>query len=186
MLSLGAFPNVRDGTTFLFIERSSEREPAFPIEIYFAGPDEGGGFLVNMQEVDRWADWPCEFLAVHDIREEDVRENGTAPSVICARLEHVLASRPIYTQTPEQDRSLLEELFAAAELPCPDVRLSDVRALFLETLEAKGYDTDGAAILLTSLANDVSAKGTGRGGAAELPFLWGLWHTVHTMCDAPN
>jgi len=173
--------------TFLFIERSSEREPAFPIEVYLSGPDEvGDSFLVNPEGIHRWDGWPREFLVVHDIRDEDVRVYGTPPVVICSQLAPILTSHLIYSQAPDRDRRLLQELFAAAELPCPELRLDDVRTLYMDMLLAKGYDVDHSQILLDSLATQVRGQFGCRGGAFELPFLWGLWHTVRKTEDAPN
>ena len=173
--------------TFIVIERSSQQEPAFPIELYLSGPDEtGGSFFVNPDGVHRWDGWPREYLVVHDFRDEDLPVYGTPPAAICSRFAPVLSSQLVYSQAPDRDRHLLQELFAAAELPCPELRLADVRALFVGLLSAKGYDDDQARSALDSLSHQVRGQLGGRGGLWEHIFLWALFQEVFSAEHAPN
>src|SRR5262252_2286576 len=50
---------MRSSFTFIHLEASSTKPPAFPVELYWGSipGDESIGYLVNHQGIERWAKW---------------------------------------------------------------------------------------------------------------------------------
>jgi len=65
---------MRSSFTFIHLEASSTKPPAFPVELYWGSipGDESIGYLVNHQGIERWAKWDNEFVRVHLITDADL------------------------------------------------------------------------------------------------------------------
>jgi len=102
--------------TFIHLEPSSTTPPAFPVELYWGSiPDnEGIGYLVNHQGIERWAKWDHEFVRVHHITAADLQTIGRHPSEVCDAISHALAGKTVYICAAAPLRFYITQRFGSA------------------------------------------------------------------------
>jgi len=167
--------------TFIHIEASSTKGPAFPVEVYWGTipVDEGVGYLVNPQGIGKWAKWDAEFLSLHMITADDLQRYGSHPSVICDAISQALAGKTVYSKAPEHTLNLLAELFAVVGRPRCVMTVLDLEELFLEKLSAKSGTVDnleGLAEIKQEVAEAHSIYLSG--GAFEGLYYSEIWKRV--------
>jgi hypothetical protein len=172
--------------TFIHIESSSATPPAFPVEVYWGTiPSDGSvGYLVNPQEIEKWAPWENEFFRVHDITNADVLNCGSHPSVICNALSHALSGKPVYAKDTRQTLNLLTELFSVVDRQICEISLLDLEELFLQTLSAYGSvdNVEALAQIKQGVAEEHSEYLCG--GAFEVLYYSEIWKRI--SLNAPN
>jgi hypothetical protein len=169
--------------TFIHIEPSSTTPPAFPVELYWGSipGNEGTGYLVNHQGIERWAKWDNEFVRVHLITNAELQTIGRHPAEVCDALSHALAGKTVYAKQPQQTLYLLTELFLVAGRQICDLTLADLEELFRQTLSASGcVDTAEA---LAELKQQVAEEHSSYlcGGAFEILYCTEIWKRICQM-----
>jgi hypothetical protein len=166
--------------TFIHVELSSTKPPAFPVELYWGtvpGAD-GVGYLVNPQGIEKWAKWDNEFFRVHDITIADVQTSGSHPSVICDALSHALSGKTVYSKDPQQTLHLLTELYSVVDRQLCEMTLLDLEELFLQTLSAYGSVDNAEA--LAQIKKRVAEENSEYlcGGAFEVLYYSEIWKRI--------
>jgi len=166
--------------TFIHTEASSATPPAFPVELYWGTipGDEGIGYLVNPQGIEKWTQWYNEFFRLHMITDADVQTCGSPPSVICEALSQALSGKTVYSKNPEQTLNLLTELFSVADRQLCEMNLLDLEELFLQTLLGYGFVDNVEA--LAQIKKRVAEEHSGYlcGGAFERLYYSEIWKRI--------
>ena len=84
--------------TFIDVEASSLRSASYPIEVAWNMPD--GTIevhLISPAGIPRWTDWSTKAEQLHGISIATLLTSGTQPSLICRRMNRLLAGATVYT-----------------------------------------------------------------------------------------
>ena len=167
--------------TFIHIEASSTKGPAFPVEIYWGTiPVDGGvGYLVNPEGIATWAEWDAEFLSLHMITEDELQRYGSPPSIVCDAISQALAGKTVYSKAPEHTLNLLAELFAVVGRPRCVMTVLDLEELFLQKLSEESGSVNNLEAL-AEIKKEVAEAHSSYlcGGAFEGLYYSEIWKRV--------